>query len=326
MPVVKISPHLSSPPWDVALEEFLLHKQAEGREKRTLDDYRYHLTKFLSAHGGAWPDYHRLKLEVRKHFAGLAERSATTYNLRREYLLAFFNWCVAEGYLPANPAQGLPKRRDEERPRHVDGEAIEKLLAVIDRNTYTGLRDYCLLLFQLDTGIRPGEALALPPGCFDLRLLQVHIPAGIAKTHQARIVVISPQVGKALKKLLAVRPKEWGEDIPLFASQDGSRMRERSWAHRLRKYADKAGVKVTPYMLRHTAAIMSLRNGASPFYVQRQLGHTTLARTRRYAYLVEGDLHREHATASPVAGLIPHRQRARRKLKEKSRRKAGREE
>lgn len=140
------------------------------------------------------------------------------------------------------------------------------------------------------------------------------IPAINAKTRQARVVVISPQTATAIKKLLAVRPPEWDKSIPVFASQDGLPMNVSSWTHRMEWYSEKLGVKVTPYSLRHTSALLSLRNGASAFFVQKQLGHATLTMTKRYVHLVEADLHREHLTCSPVAKLFPERQRAPRKV------------
>lgn len=297
------------------MAEFLLAKKAEGKAERTLHDYRYYLQNFFTRHPDAWPDYHRLRTAVREHFASLADKSPTVHNLNRQNLKAFFRWCVLEGYLVANPVDGIPKRKNEGRPRSVDAEAIKALLSLLDRNSYVGLRDIALICLQLDTGIRPGEALQLLPSHVNLKTLEVHIPAAIAKTRQPRTVVISPQTARAIKKLLLARPEEWGDQVPLFASQDRKTMTMRSWTQWLQKYSRKIGVRITAYSLRHTAAIMALRNGGSAFFVQRQLGHTSLSTTRRYVHLAEADLHREHAVCSPVASLYPENTRARRKLK-----------
>ena len=114
------------------------------------------------------------------------------YNLRREYLM------------PGNPAAGVPKWKDAEQIRHVNKkEDIMKLLAVIDRRTYSGLRNYALVLTQLDTAARPSELLALPPDCFNLVRREVYIPATVAKTRQARVVVFSSaQMTRFRKRLL----------------------------------------------------------------------------------------------------------------------------
>lgn len=308
--ILKVTTVVSST-WNTALEEFLLWKQAEGKAPRTLRDYENHVTAFFKKEQAeAWMDYHRLRVAVRKHFAALNGKSATTYNLRREYLKAFCGWCVTEGYLPANPLDGIPKKKNEGRPRSIPGEVLRKLLSLPDKNTYTGIRDTALILLQVDSGIRPGEALRLTPPCFNLKILEVNVPAGVAKTREGRTMVISPQTAKAIQKLLAVRPSDWTGEVPVFASQDGRVMRETSWAHRLRAWSKRLETKVTPYSLRHTAAIESLRNGGNVFYVQRQLGHSSLVMTKRYLHLVEADLHREHSKASPVGNLFPSRSRA----------------
>ena len=314
MPVVKLSRLSLTLPWDEALQEFILTKQAEGKAPRTLKDYHTHVTAFFTQHAEAWSDYHRLKKAVREHFAGLADKSKATYNLRRQNLKAFFSWCVSEGYLVGNPLDGIPKRKDNGKPRSLDEEAVKTVLSLVDTSTYTGLRDYALILLQLDTGIRPGEALKLLPEHFNLSHLEVYIPASIAKTRTARTVVISTQTAKAIKKLLLARPEEWKETVPVFANQDGQEMLVTSWTHRLKKYGQKGGVNISAYRLRHTSAILQLRNGASAFHVQRQLGHADLTMTKRYVHLVEADLHREHATCSPVANLFPERKRAPRKI------------
>jgi integrase len=208
--------------WEEVLEEFLLQKQAEGKAERTIRDYRNHVKAFFSNQPEAWGDYHGLKLAVRKHFSSLTCKSATTYNLRREYLKAFFSWCVKEGYLPGSPVDGLPKRKNEGRPRSIPKDVLKRLLSLPDKNTYTGIRDTALILLQADSGLRPGEALRLTPSCFNLKMLEVEVPSYAAKTRESRTVVISPQTAKAIQKLLLVRPPDWTEEVPVFASQDGT--------------------------------------------------------------------------------------------------------
>ncbi|ACX53072.1 integrase family protein [Ammonifex degensii KC4] len=300
--------------WQEVLEEFCLHQQAQGKAERTLYDYRAWIGRFFRRHPDAWGDYERLRRAVLEHFAHLSHKAPATFNMARKYLKLFFAWCVREGYLPANPVDGIKKRREDGTPRPVSLEAVQKLLTACDRKSFTGLRDYALILFQLDTGVRPGEALKLLPEHFNLRSLEVYIPAQVSKTRAARTVVISPQTARAVQRLLAVRPAAWGSKAPVFCSETGQPMQVSSWTHRLALISRRAGVKVTPYQLRHTAATELLRGGASAFAVARQLGHLHLSTTRRYIQLVEEDLRREHDRASPVARLVPERVRAPRRL------------
>lgn len=139
----------------LALEEFLLARQADGLAHRTLDDYRYHVETFLKANPNL-TTYEALQKAVIRYFSQPCSPGYRNIKLRN--LKAFFNWCVAQGYLPANPAQGIRKAKEDlSNIRHVPLEALKKLLQQPDKRSYVGLRDYCLMLVQIDTGIRPGE-------------------------------------------------------------------------------------------------------------------------------------------------------------------------
>jgi len=297
--------------WQSALDQFLLVKKANGAAPRTRQDYRDWCGRFFDRHPGCWSDYEALRSAAVEYFGDLADKAPATFNLARKNLKAFFGWCVAEGILPANPLDGIKKRKDGGKPRSVDLETVKRLLDLCDRRTFAGLRDYTAILFSLDTGIRPSEMLALKPCDLNLRALEAHIPPSVAKTREGRTVVFSPPMAKALVKLLQARPAEWPEKAPVFASQDGTEMKEPSWAHRLAAYSKRLGVKITPYTLRHTCAISSLRRGMDVFAVQRQLGHADLQMTKRYVHLAGEDIHKQHETASPVTALFPGGRRVR---------------
>ena len=295
------------PSWPEIISEFMLFKRASGCADRTLRDYKTHLSKFFET----YDESEDLKIALFRHFADLAERvSPCTFNIRRRYLRAFFNWCKSEGYMAANPLSSIKRAKEDETPRCVNEDDLRRLLETCDQKTYTGLRDYCVLLLTLDTGIRPREALSLPVDALDLRNRAVTIPANIAKTRVSRTVPITPITARMLRKLLAIRPPEWNKS-PLFCSQDGSEMLSSSWARRLSHYSEKAGVKIRPYDLRHAFALFYLRNGGNLLALQKTMGHTTLDMTRRYVALVEGDLQEQHSIASPVAKLVPEKKRVR---------------
>lgn len=95
----------------------------------------------------------------------------------------------------------------------------------------------------------------------------------MAKTCVGRTLVLSPFTMQALAKFLKVRPTWWSDDVPLFATENGRPLNRWHWAARVREYCQKAGVKVTPYGLRHTFAIEFLKEANDPFALQRILGH-----------------------------------------------------
>ena len=106
----------------------------------------------------------------------------------------------------------------------------------------------------------------------------------------------------------------WGQNVPLFCTEDGDIVTLRTWQRRLVKYAAEIGAKVTPYQLRHTFATMFLRYGGNPFALQQNRGHLTMSMTQRYVDLVVWDIREQHEQATPLNSLVTVRHRVRRKL------------
>lgn len=310
--LIKMQVRLRPEDFHSALEEFLVFKQAQGMAKRTLEDYKYHVGRFLSQYP-KFSTYEELRNAVYQY---LSQPCAPGYrNIKLKYLKAFFNWCVSERYLPANPTAGIKKSKESfDSVKHVSVEAVKALLEAPDRRTYVGQRDYCLMLVQIDTGARPGELFKVLPGDLNLSARELVIRPENSKTKTGRTLVLSPITCQALKKLLMMRPAHWKGDVPLFATETGRPLTRNSWGARLRKYCEETGVKVTPYGLRHTFAIEFLKSGGDPFSLQRILGHTDLTMTRRYVRLSQDDIKEVHEKASPVQKLQQMGKRAPRRL------------
>jgi site-specific recombinase XerD len=222
---------------------------------------------------------------------------------------------VEKGYIPANPTAGIKKAKEDiDNVRHVSLEDVRKLLQQPDKKTYTGLRDYCLMLVQIDTGARPGELLQVRVPDLSLESREIRIRPEVAKTRVGCTLVITPFTIQQLARFLRIRPEYWDDDVPLFASENGLTMDEKHWAKRVKQYCKKAGIKVTPYGLRHTFAIEFLKAGGDPFSLQRILGHADLTMTRRYVRLSQDDIRGVHEKASPVQKLQQMGKRAPRKL------------
>jgi integrase len=233
----------------------------------------------------------------------------SSHNLELSYAQSFFRWAAEEGFYPADPTRGITRRRNEEKPRVIDAGLLGRLIASIPSESYADLRDKALILTQLDTAIRPGEALHLPMSAFDGTSLL--IPAALAKSRKSRALPLSPQTSKAIRQLIASRHPEW-RDAPLFASSDGVQTNTGNWGHRLKDICGRAGLpRITPYALRHSAATLMLRNGADAFTVQRILGHTTPTMTMRYVHLNNDDIRRVHDATSALLAICPEIHRVR---------------
>jgi site-specific recombinase XerD len=284
--------------WEEHLIEFITIKRVNGLRERTIIDYKKNIYRFFKKYPNGLDNYQYLCHCVFEYFS-VFNISPATFNIWRAYLKAFFSYLVQEGAIPNNPIN-FPKRKDEGKARNVSQDVLIELLKLPDKKTFAGLRDYCLILLTLDTGIRPQEALSLLPKDINLSGLEVTIRKEIAKTKTTRTVPISPLTATHIQKLLKVRLSIWNDNIPVFCSHEGRPLLETSWAHRLKKYSHQLGHSITPYSLRHSFALLYLRNGGNVFTLQRTMGHADLNMTKRYLALTGEDLKREHKTASPI--------------------------
>jgi len=108
------------------------------------------------------------------------------------------------------------------------------------------------------------------------------------------------------------KPKEWDTKL-LFTNHEGDMLTVSGWRQKLqRHYAPKLGLKhLSPYDLRHDAAVYFLRNGMNPFALQAIMGHSNLETTKHYIALVEADIREAQEKASPVRRLIGKNKRVR---------------
>jgi len=281
---------ISQPPWSWGVvEDFLTVKRSQGRSERTLKDYRE--TLLALARVGEDP------VQAAREYLG-RQKNPSSYNVRLSYLRSFFSWCASSGLLKEDPTAGLRKRRAPGRVVQLDDRTLKALLSLPDRTTWTGMRDYCLLALQLDTGIRPGEALKLTPQ--DFLGSSVRVRPEVAKARVERVLPVSPPTARAIQVLLKNRHPSWTG--PILCSNTGKPLDSRAWYHRLSAYGKRLGVAIRPYDLRHAFALSFLRNGGHALALKAILGHSDLAMTSRYVALTQQDL-LQQAVYSPLRKL-----------------------
>ena len=288
--------------WQAVTASFLLFKRVSGMSQRTMRDYETYLYAFFRQYPNAL-DPRESRSCVLSYLSGVM--APATYNLRRAYLRSFWNWLVSEGIATRNPVADLPSRKAEPRIVRTDIEDIRKVLDSLPTDTWNGLRDFALLMLQIDTGIRPGEALSLLASDVSIQGRTVNVRAAIAKTRTARALPISDATAAAIDKLLRVRPEEW-KASPLFCTSSGTPLPVRGWYHRLEAACKKAGVpKISPYDCRHSFALLYLKSGGDAFSLKDIMGHSTMSMTSRYVAFSGEDLQEAHARFSPMNALRP---------------------
>jgi integrase/recombinase XerD len=162
------------------------------------------------------------------------------------------------------------------------------LLAAPRTTTRTGRRDHTMLHLTIVTGLRVSELTALTRG--DLHLgTGPHLTCH-GKGRKQRITPLTPPLVTALHDWTAEIPAAPGQI--LFPARDGGQLSRDAVEHRLTLHAVTAAAacpslaskKVTPHVLRHTAAMRLLHAGVDLTVIAMWLGHEQTETTRIYLH------------------------------------------
>ncbi|WP_327341321.1 tyrosine-type recombinase/integrase [Streptomyces europaeiscabiei] len=181
-----------------------------------------------------------------------------------------------------------PKRFDRRLVTYLTEREATALMAAPDTTTWTGRRDHALLVLAIQTGLRASELTALT--CSDIRLgTGAHVNC-LGKGRKQRITPLTSTTVAVIGSWLAERRGDPTE--PLFPSRYGTAMSRDALERRLAKHAVTAAhaeptlveKKISPHVLRHTAAMRLLAAGVDSTVIALWLGHESVATTQIYIH------------------------------------------
>lgn len=198
----------------------------------------------------------------------------------------FFEWSEANKLYP-NIAKHLktPRRKQEHRKQPLSAQQVKKLLQYADTQS---LRDRAIINLCVRTGLRVSEIAS--PRISDIvfknskRVLMIK---GKGDADISSFVVLTDKANSYLSDYLECRELN-SVNEPLFASESNrgrGAMTSRSISRILKSALVSIGLPdrcYTAHSLRHTAATLSLQNGASIEMTQHMLRHKNIATTQIY--------------------------------------------
>ena len=220
--------------------------------------------------------------------------------------------------VPTDPAAPVtPPKNIKRLPKAVSVEDIQRLLAVPDRETATGLRNRAILEFLYATGARVSEMLNadIDDVHFEGTLTdedgnQITLPGYVrlfGKGNKERLVPIGSYAQKAIQDyLVRARPSLVAHGkgtAALFVNGRGGRLgRQGAWLI-LKEAAETAGLSsdFSPHSMRHSFATHLLQGGADIRVVQELLGHASIATTQVYTKVTPEGLMEVYRMAHPRA-------------------------
>ncbi len=167
---------------------------------------------------------------------------------------------------------------------------VDALLAAPDRTTWTGRRDYTLMLVMVTTGLRVSELTGLSRADASTDGKGAFI-ACHGKGRKDRITPLSPATGKALR--LWLNENAGTPDAPLFAARGTDRrMSTDAVAQRIQLHSATAardcpsltGRAISPHVLRHSCCMHMLAAGIDATTIALWLGHESPESTRPYLH------------------------------------------
>lgn len=216
--------------------------------------------------------------------------SARSRNLRLTAIRSFFRYVSFEA--PAHMAQiqralAIPEKRySRAQVQFLTQPEADALLAAPDRSTLPGRRDYAFILLALQTGLRLSEMTGLKREdlCLD-RGAHVRV---MGKGRKERCTPLAKPTAAVMSAW--VKEENHGHDGFVFPSARGARMSPDGVRYLLAKHvavarkrcASLREKRVTPHVLRHTAAMDLLQGGVDRAVIALWLGHERVETTQIY--------------------------------------------
>ena len=216
---------------------------------------------------------------------------------------SFYNFLMAKGDVPSNPARGVTAAKVERKyPEILTNREVELFLEQPQCVDAKGYRDHAMLELLYATGIRVSELISL-------NLSDLNLAAGFIRCEskgKERIIPLYHTAVKALQDYVKnTRPQliADSDEEALFVNMNGERMSRQGFWKIIKYYQEKAGIEkdITPHTLRHSFAVHLLENGADLRSIQEMLGHADISSTQVYTQLVKKQLKDVYNKAHPRA-------------------------
>ncbi len=203
---------------------------------------------------------------------------------------SFFRYLCSTGAVVCDPVETLESPRVErDLPQVLSAEQITSLFCQVDQETPVGKRDLAMLHMLYATGMRVSELVALNIDDFDPVQAVVHCPGKNGRAEGARKLPLPPVVVQVTQQYLEqARPhlSRHTETPSLFLNHHGARLTRQGFWLIIKGYARQANITdITPHMLRHSFAIVKLKEGMELRSVQALLGHAHISTTQVYSQL-----------------------------------------
>jgi integrase/recombinase XerD len=270
---------------ETGVEEYLVALRVErGLSANTIAAYTRDLGQYLRYLDGQEPDGE----SVADFVSDLRRRDLADSTVARKIasVRGLHRFLVTEGLRQTDPTALVDSpRRPDPFPKAL---TIDEAIALVEApgaGSAAARRDRALLEFLYGTGARVSETVGVDLGDLDLDDKVARVTGKGAKQ---RLVPMGSKTVEAIvawlpDRLSLVSRKSAGD--PLFVNLRGHRLSRQGVFDIVKKHAASADIepnRVSPHVLRHSAATHMVEAGADLRTVQEMLGHATITTTQVY--------------------------------------------
>jgi site-specific recombinase XerD len=255
---------------------------------------------------------------------GQRESGLSSKSIRRRAsgLRGFCGWLRSSGLLNSDPWAGtsVAVGRSRKLPRIVSTQELDRLILFLRKTSgVDGTNDPEAVLerphesttllavaLMVATGVRVHEAVGIK--CADIDLPNRSLRLVGKGRRERQVFLTNDWITSFTGAYLTTRSTLGLKHPNLLFNLHYDPLTPPAMRSRLAKAAQAAGLsaRVTPHMLRHTAATQLIEAGVDIRYIQRLLGHASLSTTEIYTHVSDRALRRVVSDAD-VLGRLAHR-------------------
>jgi len=214
---------------------------------------------------------------------------ATDRDLARD---TFVDWC-------------LPIQTPRRLPRALSSGDMSSLLDTLNGQPRRAAATTRLCLMVLAaTGLRVSELCSLTLEQVQMRTGEIRVRGKGAR--ERVVIVVNDTVRSVIETHIRTLPNPADPSAPLLLNQRLAPLTPQCLRLRLHALARQARLSraVTPHMFRHTAATLLLEAGVDLRFVQRLLGHASIATTQIYTHVTDVALRHALKSADVMHAFI----------------------
>ena len=280
-------------PIEHALNVVWKQLRAIGRRDRTIESYTYIFTDFTEKAGIKYIE--EIDVNTIYEYFEMTDVSLSTKLIRLKTIKAVLSRFYDNGWFSSRFWTSIQIIVDTDVKEGADESDITLLLNLIDKSSFTGLRDAAAILLIYRTGIRINTLGKLRESHVNIDDKELALDGSVQKNRSLLRLPLDEQLTNILTVLMAENDKVreyYGEDNDsVFITFRGvsvinSKSNTNAISKALSKYAKKYDLKnINAHALRRAYAKNLLNQGANIALISKALGHKDLATTTQYLHL-----------------------------------------